>query len=580
MTLHFLSGLPRSGSTLLAAILNQNPLIKATSTSGLTDMMGAAVAQWEGNPTLAAQGRDEADLMKVLRGMVDGAVSAAGRPVLLDKSRTWADPGIITTMERVLAGPVKIVATVRNVEDCVASFARIAKPDHLGAFLQSSPLIAHLRSSYGILAAGYQAFPDRFLFVEYEDLLADPHAQLERVYGFLGISGRVIHDLENIDGSAVQERDAEVWGVPGLHDIAPRLGRQSAATAAEVLGSRLHEFRQPAFWRGECLGDRPTELLDLQLQASIRGDHEAAWAMLEQLAVEQPDNPRAAFNRGWYLMAQGHLLEGHRQLAAGRDLGVWGSPPVSGAPIWTPGARETVLLNLEGGLGDQLHAARYVANLIAGGAQVLLACSPELAPILKDQPGVRAVVARDHAGWVLHDSQVPGLDAPLALGLEWSDVVGRPYIARPKIPTHGRVGLRWQGNPQFEHEQHRQFPPELLFEAVEGLSTDFVSLQRDSGAEDRPAWCVEVDLRDWRNTQDAIAQCELVITSCTSVAHLAGAMGVETWVVIPASPYFIWAAPGDGSPHYDSVRLFRQGPDGDWATPFNEIREALRGRSQ
>lgn len=577
MTLHFLAGLPRSGSTLLAAILNQNPLVRATSTSGLSDMMGAAVGQWENNPTLAAQGRNEADLMKVLRGMVDGAVAAGGKPTLLDKSRAWANPGIITTMERALERPVKIVATVRNVEDCAASFARVAKPDNLGQFLHGSPLVAHLRSSYAGLAAGYELFPDRFLFVEYEDLLADPLGQLARIYGFLG-TPLSDHDLEAIDATAVQERDAEVWGVPGLHDVAPRLERQSTATAAEVLGDHIPEFRRPAFWRG-AIEERQPELLDLQLEASLRGDHEAAWAMLEQLAIEQPNNPRAAFNRGWYLMAQGDLLEGHRQLASGRALDVWGSPPVSGAPIWRPGAHETVLLNLEGGLGDQLHGARYVEQLSALGARVVLACSPELAPILKDQPGVQAVVARDHAGWVYHDSQVASLDAPLVLNMSWGDVRGGPYIARPKLARPGRIGLRWQGNPRFEHQQHRLFPADLMFGAVEGLGGEFISLQRDEGVDARPPWCRQVDLGSWAATQDAIALCELVITSCTSVAHLAGAMGVDTWVVVPASPYFIWALPGDRSPHYDSVRLFRQGPGGDWTKPFTEIREALQGRS-
>lgn len=579
MTTHFLAGLPRSGSTLLAAILNQNPAIRATSTSGLSDMMGSAVAEWEKNPTLGPQGRDLEELLRVLRGMVAGAEQSAGRPLLLDKSRSWANPGIISTMERVLDRPVKIIATVRNVEDCVASFARIAKPDHLSRFLTESPLIGHLRNSYLNLLAGFEAFPDRFLFVEYESLLAAPLEQLERVYDFLGIAAPFPHDLERIEGDDVKERDADVWGIPGLHDVAPRLERQTDKPAAAVLGARLSEFRQPAFWRGERSGDRPPELLDLQLEASLRGDHDAAWEMLKQLAVQAPDDPRAAFNRGWHLMARGALLEGHRQLSHGRSLGVWGSPPVSGAPIWS-GAKETVLLDLEGGLGDQIHCVRYAANLAAAGAQVVVGCAPELGRLFKDQPGVCAVVARDHAGWVYHDSQVPGLDAPLILNLEWADVSGAPYIARPRMPTPGRIGLRWQGNPTFEHEQHRRFPTELMFQAAEGLASEFVSLQRDAGADMRPPWCAEVDLSDWSATQASLASCELVITSCTSVAHLAGAMGVETWVVVPASSYFIWAAPGDRSPHYDSVRLFRQGPGANWAKPFTEIREALQGRSK
>ncbi len=76
-------------------------------------------------------------------------------------------------------------------------------------------------------------------------------------------------------------------------------------------------------------------------------------------------------------------------------------------------------------------------------------------------------------------------------------------------------------------------------------------------------------------TRDSISECELVITSCTSVAHLASSMGIKTWIVTPILPYYLWALPGNKTPYYNNVTLFRQEKYGDWKKPFDKIKEEL-----
>ena len=183
-------------------------------------------------------------------------------------------------------------------------------------------------------------------------------------------------------------------------------------------------------------------------------------------------------------------------------------------------------------------------------------------------------------GGVYHDWQVAGMSAVVQLGYEYSDIDGRPYIGAyrppPGLPKRRlKVGLCWRGNPRFEEEQYRLFDSALLFDAVKGADADFVSLQRDEGEEARPKWAARVPLDTWEHTARAIAELDLVISSCTSVAHLSGAMGVPTWVIVPVMPYFIWALPGVASPWYDSVRLFRQKKFGRWQAPFTAIKNAL-----
>ena len=171
---------------------------------------------------------------------------------------------------------------------------------------------------------------------------------------------------------------------------------------------------------------------------------------------------------------------------------------------------------------------------------------------------------------VYHDYWVQSMSAPIPLNLEWDDITGKPYIEKIG-KSLGKVGVCWSGNPRFEHEQHRLFPKELMFDAVKEM--DCISLQKD---EEVPKWMEQPSLKSWTDTQMAISQCDIVITSCTSVAHLAGAMGIETWIVVPVLPYYLWTYQGNKTPHYDSVTLFRQEKYGEWEAPFVDIKQKLK----
>jgi hypothetical protein len=318
--------------------------------------------------------------------------------------------------------------------------------------------------------------------------------------------------------------------------------------------------------------------LDLQLVAGRIGNFEEGWRLALKMEKEEPWNNRAAFNRGWYKMWKGDLLEGEKLLYRGRIEGVFGNPvPSSPMQIWDGKSQGVVMLNLEGGLGDQIHGMRYVKYILERGCKVIVACSGTLAGIFRNVEGVTAVVQHEALFGVVHDFWLPSMSAAMILGLEYKDINGEAYIPKPDVPKSSkfRIGLRWQGNPQFEHEQYRLFPSELLFKAVKGVNAEVISLQRDEGSQHRPEWVKQVSLDHWEETAKAIASCDLVITSCTSVAHLAAAMGVSTWIVVPILPYYLWAPPKNTTVWYDSVSLFRQTSFGDWTDPFNKISSQL-----
>ncbi|MFI4962819.1 MAG: sulfotransferase [Legionellales bacterium] len=575
-TLHFLSGLPRSGSTVLAAILNQNPSVAVSTTSGLSHVLDTIATAWSNNPLLDKKDETRELLSRVMRGVIDANYETCDKPIILDKSRTWPLPFIISAMTKVLNRPVKIIATVRSIPDCASSFIRLAKPENLDDFIYSSQLLAHLKDSYVILQSGIQAYPENILLVEYEELLNEPHKQLERIHAFLDLPN-FDYDLFNIDGSVVKEDDEAIHGLSGLHDIKSKLKKQHEKDSKEILGRHFIEFCQPEFWKKDS-PVRELHPLDLQLKAATIGDFEEGWRIAKELENSDPLNNRAAYNRGWYYLKQGKIQEGYQLMDRGRIEGVFGNPhPDIPTKKWDGKSKGTVLLYLEGGLGDQIHQIRYAKNISEKGCKVIVSCSGQLATLFTTVEGVSAVIQHEAAFGIVHDYWVAGMSAIVPLGLELKDISEKPYIQKP-IVIKGKkkcIGLRWLGQTKFEHEHNKAFDAQLMFEAVRNIDAKFISLQRDEGSELCPDWCTKVPLDTWNDSQEAIASCDLVITSCTSVSHLAGAMGIETWVIVPIMPYFLYAMDGEKTPYYGSFTLFRQEVFGDWGAPFEKIKNKL-----
>lgn len=336
----------------------------------------------------------------------------------------------------------------------------------------------------------------------------------------------------------------------------------------------------PTFFSEETLGERHP--LNHALEHSIFGNFELSYNILLKLSQ---DDPRVLFNLGWHNLRLGNLRKGFDLINMGRWINVFGSPPLgSGKPIWHPSdflANKTVLFRCEGGLGDQIFNIRFINYLHRKQAHVIVACDKSLIQFFKfNFPFVAAFVTDEGAKFVEHDYWIPAMSAPGLFLSDYSEVSGLPYLTSPKSNVldfsthrgHGlRIGLKWSGNPLFEHEQHRKFPEQLMFDLISPKHT-FFSLQREDDHSTLP----QLPMDTWSQTAESIASLDLVITSCTSIAHLAGALGKPTWVVIPILSYYTWSWPGDSTtPWYESVRLFRQTEYGSWTNPFAQIKALL-----
>lgn len=321
--------------------------------------------------------------------------------------------------------------------------------------------------------------------------------------------------------------------------------------------------------------------LDEALSFCLKGDFLASEKILKKL---DQNNKKVSFNLGWHYLRQGDLKKGFEGLETGRDINVFGNSKPRGIPLYTGQdlKNKTVLFAGEGGLGDQIINIRFIKNIAELGAKIIVSCDPKLFSLFKEMPYVTALCHRDYDQSIFCDYFIPGMSAPLYLNLNYENIDGKPYLnyftPRNLFPFNKtlKVGLKWSGNPAFEHEQYRKFPVKLMLDLLDMPDIVFYSLQKDEDFVDEDRFIdLRYELKTWKDTAEIIAGLDLVITSCTSVAHLAGALGKPVWIIVPILSYYIWSLPGNTSPWYDSAVLYRQEQYGDWAAPFQQIKQDL-----
>jgi hypothetical protein len=345
--------------------------------------------------------------------------------------------------------------------------------------------------------------------------------------------------------------------------------------------------------------------IDEMLQLQLIGQHEKARVLSDKLekmgsnGILDPSGKntddiwfRHCFNRGWFKLQEGEYQEGCQLLEYGRFLQVYGSPPLkTSKPMFNPEVHniqdKTIIISLEGGLGDEIIHARFAQSFKKLGARsVILAAAPELVSVFQRIEDVDQVILRNQADEVDHDFWIPGFSAGWVSGNTYDTLPNGPYLSATSSSQdiwsklinsdRIRVGIRWAGNPKFEHQQLRRFPENFLINLSKYKELQLYSLQKDYNLTALPESIIDLQdlLISWEDTAAAITNLDLVITSCTSVAHLSAAMGKETWVITPLLPYHTWtlnSPHSTTSPYYQTVKIFRQNISGKWNDCFQNL---------
>lgn len=336
-------------------------------------------------------------------------------------------------------------------------------------------------------------------------------------------------------------------------------------------------------------------LQDLQLLYALQGKIKESKEISDRMEKIFPNDDRVLYNKGWHRMLEGDLLEGFTLMNRGRNVELWGNAPIQTTkPIWDGEVDLTnkhVLFNCEAGFGDEIIFVRFVKEIANMGAKIIVVCSSELASLFSRIPEISAIVQKETLSGVYHDYWVPSMLAPVLLKTQFEDLSGKPYLTADhryvkKFEKYInsdklKVGIRWLGQSGDDYI-NRIFPEQQMFDAVLQDHVQIYSLQKDHSEDELPKDIIDLEpiLDTFEDTVGAISHLDLVVSSCTSIPHIAAALGVPTWVVIPAMPYYIWTwrcPESETTPWWDSVRLFRQRKYGNWDEPFQEIKKALKG---
>jgi hypothetical protein len=422
----------------------------------------------------------------------------------------------------------------------------------------------------------------------YEQVIAVDPGHAEAHYkraNALRLIGRLEEALAGYDRAIAQKADyAHAYCNRGV--VLQSLGRQEAAL--------LSYDRAIALDPADVMAQYNRALL---MQDCSRWNE--ALASYDRAIELNPLFADAHYNRSMLHLFLGNFERGWRgyewRWANARRLGI-GEARAFSAPRWRgeePIAGKRILLHSEAGLGDTLQFCRYANSCVRLGATVILEVPDVLSRLLGTLEGVSQVIG---TGSPLppFDYHSPLLSLPLAFKTTVDTIpASAGYLqANEKKVAHWRerlgerrgprIGLVWSGNPNNPIDARRSI---RLADWLAQLPTgyEYFRLQTQVRETDRTTLdsnpqvvSFDDDQLDFDNTA-ALCMCmDVVITVDTSLAHLSGALGHRTWVLLPQTPDFRWMRDREDSPWYPSVKLYRQSVAGDWSSVFDRVAADLR----
>ena len=338
------------------------------------------------------------------------------------------------------------------------------------------------------------------------------------------------------------------------------------------------------------------------------GQFEAAFKEYDRALALKQDHAEAWMSKAFLLMTQGDLQAGlplyeWRWLTYG-----WLESPrrfqrQSTQPLWlgeTSIVGKTLLVYPEQGYGDTFQFCRYASVAANAGAHVLVEAEPDLMPLMATLPGISRVVS-SREPYPDHDLRCPMMSMPLAFGTTMETIPAEvPYLrADPARVSDWRerlsglkgrhIGLVWGAGARIGEaemvsiEQRKSLPLTALAPLADVAGCDFVSIQYGPAlkqAASPPAGMIlheySAHIKNFSDTAALMENLDLVISVCTSTAHLAGALARPVWLLNRFDTDWRWFFDRTDSPWYPTMRIFRQPQPGDWASVVRSVTDALR----
>lgn len=311
-----------------------------------------------------------------------------------------------------------------------------------------------------------------------------------------------------------------------------------------------------------------------------------AEAILRQI-LEEPHNDdidtRVKFNLGTYDIRNGNFKDGIKNfLLHGRKLNIWESYTLPKNNYWKgdiqPG--KTILMCHDGGIGDEIINIRFQKHIKKLGMNpIWFTARKDLAKVFERNGFTVTTNPNDYkSDWLWYYS----MTSPVLLDVDENDLWDGPYIEpirkAEKLSGKLKIGLKCVGNPKYDQDLNRTVPYKEVLDILPKDATVY-SFHIDEDIDDPRLISLKDKIKTWDDTLDFIDQMDYMISSCTSTAHAASAMGKKTFVMVPILNYYLWAKPENHSKWYsENTRIIRQTTYKNWYDPIKELKELLNGQ--
>lgn len=320
----------------------------------------------------------------------------------------------------------------------------------------------------------------------------------------------------------------------------------------------------------------------------LQGREDEGAALMEAALRAPTSDPESRLVQALILLQRGRYGEGFEAFEARWEAEQFDHPEWVGDPErhWRhgPAGNRPLVVQSEEGFGDIIMMSRFVRRL-AQTRETVWFRVPEPLRRLMSSLDPRVQVVSSGTDVPAEAVNVGVMSLPYLLGIASpADVPGDPYLSATAPPARGgggplRVGLVWAGGEGTVHDRDRSIADVAVLDpllAVPGV--EWHSLQVGSRADDLAGRVASPGpLADFAETANLVATLDLTITVDTAVCHLAGAMGLPVWIMVPTVPEWRWMCERDRSPWYPSARLFRRTQSSAWGPCIEEIRTALLG---
>lgn len=418
---------------------------------------------------------------------------------------------------------------------------------------------------------------------------AKSQGNLNEAKAFLSTAAKYSFNIEQLD--EIGYLQSEVKDYHGSVNTCkkmlsnPNLQEQAKFSVRANLAKVFNHLNEPELSLQQSQENAKTQLTyDTLMEASfshyLLGDYKTSESMMRQLAA-QPDLPEAIRNRvlynlGSYDIEAGHFKQGLRGfIGVGHDIGIWKYSGFEGIMKWEgqiePG--KTILIHAEGGIGDEIIGIRFMQNIEQLGMKPVW---------LTDRLDIQTILRRHGFESCAPDRsncfQILAMFLPIVLNLDKSEVWNGPYLTASKdfvekwkaLLPERFMAVKWTGNPHYEQDLHRSVPLEL----IEGLDFDGekVNLQLEPENQGKD-WLFDVKINNLEDTLAILELSDMVVTSCTSIAHLAGALGKRAVVCPPIACYYTWL--GGGGWYGNNLTVVRQTKHRSWSDVFETVQEQV-----